>query len=182
MKRSSVIGPLILILLGTLFLMKNTLPDLPVLDFLARSWPFILIAWGGLRLIELLFWFTRGRALPSNGLSGGEWFLVVLLSVLGSGLYMARTHESCLSKAKITLGGVDLFNDDFEFPLSASVAAPKLGRLVIENFRGDAQITGADVTEDRVTGKKLVNSSQQTEADRVDKELRSKWWSRAIPS
>jgi DUF4097 and DUF4098 domain-containing protein YvlB len=169
MKRSSVIGPLILILLGTIFLMKNMVPDLPVLDFLARTWPFILIAWGGLRLIELVWWFSRGRVLPSNGLSGGEWFLVVLLSVFGSGLYMVRNHETWLSNAKITLGGVDLFNDAFEFPISASVQGPKTGKLVIESFRGDAQITGADVTEVRVTGKKSINAGQQAEADRMDK-------------
>ena len=170
MKRSSVIGPLILILLGAVFLLKNMMPDLPVLDFLARAWPFILIAWGGLRLMELLWWFSRGRALPSNGLSGGEWFLVVLLSVFGSGLYLARTQQTWLQNAKITLGGVELFNDAFEFPLNSTVQAPKTGKLVIESFRGDAQITGADVSEVRVLGKKSVNAPQQSVADRVDKE------------
>jgi hypothetical protein len=170
MKRSSVIGPLILILLGALFLMKNLLPELPVVDFLAKAWPFILIAWGGLRLMELLWWFSRGKALPQNGLSGGEWLLVVLLSVFGSGLYMARTNQNWLQNAKITLGGVELFNDAYEYPVNASIAAPKTGKLVIESFRGDAQITGADVTEVRVAGKKSVNASGQNEADRVDHE------------
>lgn len=172
MKRSSVIGPLILILLGSLFLLKNMVPGLLVFDFLARAWPFILIAWGGLRLIELFWWFSRGRALPANGLSGGEWFLVVLLSVFGSGLYMVRNHENWhwLQNAKITMGGFELFNDAFEFPVSGSAQGPKFGKLVIDNFRGDAQITGADVTEVRVLGKKSINAQQQSDADRMDKE------------
>ena len=170
MKRSSVIGPLVLILLGTLFLLKNTMPELPVLDFLSKAWPFILIAWGGLRVLELLWLFSRGRQLPVNGLSGGEWFLVMLLSVFGSGLSVAKNHDTWLKNAKITLGGVELFNDAFEFPLEATVQAPKSGRLVIESFRGDAQITGADVTEVRVLGKKSVNAPQQGDADKVDKE------------
>ena len=170
MKRSSVIGPLILILLGAVFLIKNLIPDLPVLDFVAKAWPFILIAWGGLRLVELVWWFMRGRALPANGLSGGEWFLVVLLSVFGSGLYVARNQDTWLKNARITLGGIELFNDAFEFPLEARVQAPKTGKLVIESFRGDAQITGADVTEVRVTGKKSVNAKGQSEADTVDRE------------
>ena len=170
MKRSSVIGPLILISLGGLFLLKNLLPDLPVVDFLGRSWPFILVAWGGLRLIELMWWFSQGRALPINGISGGEWFLVMLISGLGSGFYMVRNHETWLSNAKITLGGVELFDDAFEYPLNASVAAPKAVKLVIESFRGDAQITGADVTEVRVIGKKSVHAMKQADADRFDKE------------
>lgn len=170
MKRSSVIGPLILILLGGVFLLKNLLPELPVLDFVARAWPFILIAWGGLRLLEILWWYSRGRTLPANGLSGGEWFLVILLSMFGSGLYVARTQNTWLKDAKITLGGVELFNDAFEFSLNATVQVPKTGKLVIESFRGDALITGADVTEVRVLGKKSINAPQQGEADRVDKD------------
>ena len=170
MKRSSVIGPLILILLGIVFLLKNMVPDLPVLDLLAKAWPFVLVAWGGLRLIELVWWFSRGRPLPANGLSGGEWFLVVLLSVFGSGLYVARTQETWLKNAKITLGGIELFNDAFEFPVHATMQAPKTGKLVIESFRGDAQITGADVAEVQVTGRKSVNAQGQADADKVDQD------------
>ena len=170
MKRSSVIGPLILILLGTVFLLKNTLPDLMVLDFLARSWPFILIAWGGLRLLELLWWFSRGKAMPVNGVSGGEWLLVALLSMFGSGLFMYRGHGNWFDNVKLTLGGMDLFSDAFEYPVNARLATPKTGKLVIESFRGDAQITGADVMEVTVTGKKSISAPQQSEADRLDKD------------
>lgn len=171
MKRASVIGPLILIAIGVLFLLKNLLPELPLLDFLARNWPFLLIAWGALRLIELLYWFSKGRPLPANGLSGGEWFLVVILSLLGSGLFLARRGDSWLSNARISVGGFELFNDDFNYPVTSTVKVPKVGRLVIESFRGDAQITGsADVSEVRITGKKSIHAPQQSEADRIDKD------------
>jgi DUF4097 and DUF4098 domain-containing protein YvlB len=170
-RRSSVIGPLILIAIGTLFLMKNMRPDMPVVDFLARTWPFLLIAWGGLRLVEIGWWFTRGQPLPVNGLSGGEWFLVVLLSVFGSGLYVAGNRSDWLSNAHVTLNGIDLFNDAFEFPIAGKqVAVGKATRLIVENFRGDAQITGAEVTEVRLTGKKKIRTGQQSEANRLDEE------------
>ena len=46
MSRSSIVGPIILILIGALFLANNLRPDIPMLEFLGRFWPFLLIAWG----------------------------------------------------------------------------------------------------------------------------------------
>ncbi len=62
MRRGSVIGPLILIGLGVLFLFRNLWPDIPLVDLISRFWPFLLIAWGGIRLIEILFWSMTGQA------------------------------------------------------------------------------------------------------------------------
>src|SRR6202040_2124881 len=53
MRRTSIVAPLLLIALGTLFLARNLYPDLPLVDYLARFWPFVLIAWGVLRLAEI---------------------------------------------------------------------------------------------------------------------------------
>ena len=76
MRRGSVIGPLILIGLGVLFLFRNLWPEIPLVDFISRFWPFLLIAWGAIRLIEMLFWSMTGKPLPRNGVSGGEWALI----------------------------------------------------------------------------------------------------------
>ena len=46
MRRGSVIGPLILIGLGVLFLFRNLWPEIPLVDLISRFWPFLLIAWG----------------------------------------------------------------------------------------------------------------------------------------
>ena len=78
MRRGSIIGPLILIGIGVLFLVRNIWPDIPVLEILSRYWPFLLIAWGGLRLIEILLWACPTKPIPRNGISGGEWVLIVL--------------------------------------------------------------------------------------------------------
>ena len=45
MRRGSVIGPLILIGLGVLFLFRNLWPDIPLVELISRFWPFLLIAW-----------------------------------------------------------------------------------------------------------------------------------------
>lgn len=45
MRPRSIIAPLLLIVIGVLFLINNLRPDLRYLDVLIQSWPYILIAW-----------------------------------------------------------------------------------------------------------------------------------------
>ena len=58
--RRSFTGPLLLLIIGSLFLWRNLHPDTPVFDLLAQYWPFVLIAWGFIRLIEVLIWHRDG--------------------------------------------------------------------------------------------------------------------------
>ena len=60
MRRRSVTGPILLILLGAGFLIYNLRPDIELFDLLAQYWPFLLIAWGSLRLVEVLVDYFRG--------------------------------------------------------------------------------------------------------------------------
>ena len=84
MKRTSIVAPLLLIGIGVLFLARNMYPDLPLIDYLASYWPFLLILWGVLRLAEILFWAATEKELPARGMSGGEWILVVFLCLFGA--------------------------------------------------------------------------------------------------
>jgi hypothetical protein len=49
MRRRSLTGPILIILVGAAFLIYNLRPDIPLFDLLAQYWPFLLIAWGTLR-------------------------------------------------------------------------------------------------------------------------------------
>src|ERR1035438_1479875 len=60
MRRRSVTGPILLILLGAGFLIYNLRPDIELFDLLSQYWPFMLIAWGSLRLVEVLVDYFRG--------------------------------------------------------------------------------------------------------------------------
>jgi len=83
--RRSLTGPLILILIGVAFLTRNLWQEVPLFQLVAQYWPFLLIAWGVLRLLEVLLEAARSKPLPTGGLSGGEVALIVLLCVIGSG-------------------------------------------------------------------------------------------------
>lgn len=170
MRRTSLAAPLLLIGLGSLFLARNVFPDLPLLDYLAKYWPLVLILWGVLRLAEILVWAATSKPLPAQGISGGEWTLVVFLCLFGFGLHAARGFSNWLPKDRLELGGLDVFGESFEYPLAGERPVSATPRVVIESFRGNAHITGADVSTVKVTGHKSVRSMDQSYADGVDRE------------
>jgi Putative adhesin len=172
MKRGSVIGPLILIGFGLLFLFRNLWPEIPLVDFISRFWPFLLIAWGAIRLIEVLVWSITDRPLPRNGVSGGEWMLIFLICVVGATMYTAHNYSSwfptghAMRRIAISMG------EPYDYTL-APVEKPcaKNCRIVIESFRGNAKISGsADATTVKASGQETVRSFQQTDADNANKQ------------
>ena len=91
MRRRSVTGPILLILLGAAFLIYNLRPDIQLFDLLSQYWPFLLIVWGSLRLVEVFVDYFRGTLQNASGFTGGEVVLIVFLCFIGWG---AR-RESC---------------------------------------------------------------------------------------
>jgi len=145
MKRGSLVGPLLLIGIGGLFLARNVFPDLQLLDYLARYWPLLLILWGGLRLLEILIWTATAKPLPAQGISGGEWVLVIFLCMFGASLHAVRGFSTWFPRSGIELGGLEVFGQSFEYPVSGEAATSKTPKIVLESFRGNARIVGADV-------------------------------------
>ncbi|MBV8818821.1 MAG: hypothetical protein JO022_10730, partial [Acidobacteriaceae bacterium] len=169
MRRSSVIGPMLLILIGLAFLVHNVLPDIPVVDMLGRFWPFVLIAWGFLRLVEILYWASAGKPLPRAGISGGEWVLAIFLCMFGSAVYTARHHVNWLPNGRTLRGMVINMGESYDYnvgPISRS--AGKSPRVVIESFRGNARIVGSDENTVVASGRKTVRAFQQNEADQAN--------------
>ncbi|HLK34855.1 MAG TPA: hypothetical protein VKT29_17290, partial [Terriglobales bacterium] len=120
MKRGSVIGPLILVGIGALFLMRNVWPEIPLVDIISKYWPFVLIAWGALRLIEILMWAIMSKPIPRNGISGGEWMLVFLICIVGGSMYTARHYATWFPTGRAWHGMVlDVGGDNYDFTLPA---------------------------------------------------------------
>jgi len=117
MRRGSLFAPLLLIGLGALFLVRNVYPDLQILPYLAKYWPFLLILWGVLRLGEIVFWATTNRPLPMRGVSGGEWAFVILICFFGGALNAAMGFSTWLPRGGIELGGLEMFGESYDYPL-----------------------------------------------------------------
>jgi DUF4097 and DUF4098 domain-containing protein YvlB len=169
MRRGSVIGPLILIAIGALFLTRSLWPEIPLWDLLATWWPFLLIGWGVLRLLEIAVQSAGDKPLSSNGISGGEWVLIVFICIIGSTAWAAHRHSWWTGAP--WRGIVADMGENYEYGLQpATATAGKSPRVVIEAFRGNARITGVDDSAVKVEGRKSIRSLSQKEADDANKQ------------
>jgi len=169
MRRGSIIGPVILILIGGLFLLNNVMPQWPTLQFVADWWPMLLVAWGLIRFVEILVWNTQGKPLPSSGISGGEWFLAILITLAGSALFVGHKYQDKFSRVRVSSRGLDLFGESFDFPITGGFKAGKTPRIQIENGRGNTRVVGADVEDIKVTGRNQVRAFNYNDADNVNR-------------
>jgi DUF4097 and DUF4098 domain-containing protein YvlB len=168
MRRASITGPIILIVIGLLFLLRNFIPGLQLLDLLSQYWPYGLIAWGVLRLVEVLVWNQKGQLAARQGVTGGEWVMVVFICVVGSSLFWGIKQRNVWGN-RISLGAWELMGEAFEYPVSGTMAAGKTPRILIDNARGNTRITGIDSEEVRVTGTKTIRAMSREDADLNDK-------------
>ena len=167
MRRGSLVGPLLLIVIGVVFLVRNIRPDLPLFEMFVTWWPAVLIAWGALRIVELAASYVRQRPLPRAGVSGGEWALIILITIASMSIWSAKRWSQELP-GKIRIGGVEVFGEAFDYPVSdQTVAAAAKGRLVIENVRGNTRIAGVEGTEVKVMARKSIRALDREAADRA---------------
>jgi hypothetical protein len=171
MRRASLAAPILLIAIGALFLLRNLYPEIRLVDYFARFWPWLLVIWGGVRAFEVASWAASGRPLPRAGVSGGEWVLAIFLVLLGSGIHTARTFRmpNGLAIGDLPIN-VQMFGERFEYPVSMERPVGAAPVIVLQDFRGDARIIGADSSTVKITGTKFIRSLDRVEADREDKD------------
>jgi DUF4097 and DUF4098 domain-containing protein YvlB len=165
-RRRSLTGPLILILVGAAFLTRNLWQDIPMFQLISLYWPFILIAWGVLRLLEVLLEASRSKPLPSGGLSGGEVALIILLCIVGSGMYAADRHGVHLAPFGTT--SLEVFGEEYDYRTSAQKPVTGAVHVVFENLRGNVRVTGSDEKEIKVDEHKMVRAFNKGDADQAD--------------
>lgn len=171
MRQHSLVGPLLLIGIGVAFLARNVIPDFPLLDYMAKYWPFLLVLWGSMRLLELATWAMRGRPLPARGLHGGEWMLVIFLCFIGMGLHAVSGFRESPWLEGFRFGTWELFGESFDYPESLDTTVASANpRIVLDQFRGNVRIVGVEGTAVKLNGHRTIRSMDQASADRVSKD------------
>jgi hypothetical protein len=167
MRRGSLIGPLLIILIGVWFLISSLQPDLPLLDIAADYWPYLLIAWGALRLLEILVWAARSRPVPRCGVSGGEWTAIVFICLIGSFLFQRPWQHVRFFRD----WAIDSFGHAYYYPVpEQQKPAGKAPRITVENLYGSTRVVGADVQEIKVSGRKTVRALRDNLASAADQQ------------
>jgi DUF4097 and DUF4098 domain-containing protein YvlB len=166
MRSRSIAGPVVLIAIGVLFLLNNLRPDLMGWDMLWRYWPFLLIAFGLVRLMEVMV--AAGRGQPLTGCrrgSGVGWIFIVVFFAL----FAASRNNPHMRMQGLEGGSLEIFGDQFDYPVSAKGDATGVTMLVLDNLRGNLTVTGGDADRFEVEGRKQVRAYNKSAADDADR-------------
>ena len=163
--RGSITGPLVLILVGTIFLLRAIQPDFHIGPLLSYYWPYLLILWGLIALAEVTVRFAGKSPVPVNGVSGGAWFLVVLVCIVGATANEVQRPDTWWRRVGFTQG-IEALGDDHQYSIESRKEAAGPGpRIIIERFRGDAKVTGVDGEEVTLNGQKSIRAFDGHDAD-----------------
>jgi DUF4097 and DUF4098 domain-containing protein YvlB len=167
--RGSFTGPLFIIALGCIFLLHAISPQFALIDWLGQFWPYLLIIWGSVALIEVVIRAIRPGPVPYNGVSGGAWVVVVLICILGATFAEIRRPDSMWQNTDWGRGFDNAFGEEHQYSVNTTQktvgAAP---HIVIESFRGDAKIVGVSGSQMSVAGHKTVRALKAGIADESD--------------
>lgn len=181
LRRRSIVGPLVLVTLGVIFLMEQTgrLSWAHSFAWYARWWPAVLIVAGLILLVEWFFDLQRvedsGQQVPSHVLSGGAVFLLIMLACCGIWARWAENYAGWHDHYWMghDFGGLDrVFGEAHESDDSLSQAMPQGGMLVVHNPWGDVAVTGS--SEDgqvHVSVHKQVYAWRDSDADQRARQM-----------
>jgi len=150
LRRRSIVGPLVILALGIVFLLAQTgrVTWGASLDWYAHWWPVVLIAAGLLLLAEWgLDQSTQSDGLPrpSRSIGAGVVILLILLGVAGLGAH-GLEHGLQWKDRNFGAGfdGWDVaLGNQYEWDDQATAALPAGATLIIRDPHGDVSVTGS---------------------------------------
>ena len=163
-KRKSLFLPILLIGVGAFLLARSFFPEIPLRAWIANYWPWILIFWGGVRLLEVVLARLLGWT-PSRRLGGGAVFAALFLVLAGS--IVRANHQ----RGGFNFGRVPPFEflqDTYEFPVENAWDTAAESTVLLKNLRGRIQVTGTNRDGLRVRGEKRIGASDRREAAELD--------------
>jgi hypothetical protein len=175
MRRSSILGPLVLITVGIIFLLVQTghIQSHHLWDLYARFWPFLLVGAGVILLLEWAYdqYAQSDSTHPAyrRRVGGGVITLLILLAVTGVIFSGIRSGGSSKLFPDLNLNQDnwdEFMGDKHESDQTIVQAFPAGASLNIDNPRGDVTITGtSDDNQIHVTVHKDVYSRSDSDAD-----------------
>jgi DUF4097 and DUF4098 domain-containing protein YvlB len=161
-------GPLILILIGLVFLLRNLGMHIPVWHFFGRFWPLLIILWGVVALVEHFTALRQGY--QTRHLGGLGILLLVLIVIVGVAAHHSSdvNWEGMRDQMQIDddLGG--MFGTAYTFDETVEQAFPAGGSLRIVCDRGTLNVTPSDDRTLRVVVHKKLYAKSQDDANKYN--------------
>ena len=170
MRQRSITGPLIVIVIGLLFLVNNLRPDFSPFALVADYWPFLLILAGVIGLVEVLVAVGRGTPAPPRPLGGGWVFWIILFAIIAG---IMSDRGGWIHVRPYDFGGVTILGSDYDYPVAVSglpQAVPAgVTRIVLDNLHGNVSLKGDDSNAVKIDGQKQVRAFSRSNADEADR-------------
>ncbi len=175
MRRSSILGPILVITLGIVFLMVQTghLESHHLWDWYSRFWPTLLVGAGVILLLEWAFdHFTQSDPTQPRyrrGIGGGVFTLLLLMGI--TGLILSGIRQGGNSRLfpglNLNQDNMDEFlGDKHESDQTIAQSFPTGASLSVDNPRGDVTVSGtSDDNQIHVIAHKQVYSRSDSDAD-----------------
>jgi DUF4097 and DUF4098 domain-containing protein YvlB len=166
----SIVGPLILITIGVLFLLRTTgvISFQGFRNWMVHYWPLLLIFWGVAKLLEHIW--ARQRGEPTPRLGAGGVVLLVFVILFGTGVTQTAdwnwrgigTDIGIDDDFDNMFGSRYDFTDNFAQPITAG------SEIKILSAQGDITVMASEDNQVHAVVRKSVRSDSQENANRVN--------------
>jgi hypothetical protein len=171
-RRRSFAGPLVLIILGLVFLLGNLhlISWMRLGTLYAHYWPLLLILWGVIKLVE--YQQAQRDGVPTRGIGFGGACLVIFIVVFGlMATQASRVHwDEFRNNINIDDSDLDnIFGETFNYDDHLEQAIPPaITTLRVNNDHGAVRVTPSDDNKITVTVRKKVGADGQSDADKYN--------------
>jgi DUF4097 and DUF4098 domain-containing protein YvlB len=176
LRRSSILGPLLLITIGILFLLVQTgrIGAHRLWDWYGRFWPLLLVGAGVVMLLEWAYdqYMQSDTTQPRyrRRLGGGVFTLLLILGITGivfSSVRNGNGHSYVLNGLNLNQDNIDEFlGDKHESDQTLSQSFPAGSGFTVDNPRGDITVSGtSDDNQIHVSVHKEVYTRSDSDAD-----------------
>jgi DUF4097 and DUF4098 domain-containing protein YvlB len=166
MKNRSITGPVLLVVIGLLFLVNNLWPEVSLWSLAWNYWPLLLILIGVIGLVEALYQAARGIPNPPRPLAGAGVFWIVIVITFFNWAGTDRNFRFL----SFSPGGIHFLGTEYTYQVNQTGVATGVTRLVLDNLHGSLALRGGDSGEVKVAGHKIVRAFSRTDADRADQQ------------
>jgi Toastrack DUF4097/LiaF transmembrane domain len=166
--RRSIAGPLVLIVIGLVFLLRNMGIRLPIWHWFGHWWPLLLILWGAIRLIEHSM--AQRDGYRRAGVGAGSILLLILIVAVGLSAHYSSDIDWGGVRDQIQmdndLGGI--FGTAYTFEDTLQQPFPAKGNLRVVCDHGTLNISPADDNTLRVVVHKKLYAQNQNDANKYN--------------
>jgi DUF4097 and DUF4098 domain-containing protein YvlB len=166
-RRRSLAGPIVLIVLGIVFLMgtMGVLQWYALGRLWAHYWPLLIILWGVVKLIE--YQQAQREGTRPRGIGAGGVFLLIV--VICFGLMASQAERFNWGALRDEIGDdsdFSLFGQSYSYDDQLEQAFPDGASLNVDNLHGAVNVNTSDGKQIKVVVHKRISAENQQDADK----------------